>query len=91
VSSAWTIELTEKAKKDLKHLGRPEAKRIVQFLQERLAGAGDARRLGKALIGRRYEQLWRYRVGDYRIICELQDDRLVVLVIEIGHRRDIYR
>lgn len=90
MSSAWTIELTEKAKKNLKHLGRPEAKSIVQFLQERVAGAGDARRPGKALTERRYEHLWRYRVGDYRLICE-QDDRLVVLVIEIGHRRAIYR
>ncbi|WP_170976457.1 type II toxin-antitoxin system RelE/ParE family toxin [Rhizobium sp. FKL33] len=91
MSSDWTIELTENAKKDLKQLGRPEAKRIVQFLQERVAGAGDARRLGKALTGPRYEHLWRYRVGDYRIVCELHEDWLVVLMIEIGHRRDIYR
>lgn len=55
-----------------------------------MTGSLDPRAPGKALTGR-FSGLWRYRVGDYRIICKIEDDRLVVLVVEVGHRRDIYR
>jgi mRNA interferase RelE/StbE len=57
----------------------------------RLAALDDPRQLGAALQGDRLRQYWRYRVGDFRIICDIQDNRLVILVIEIGHRRQIYR
>jgi mRNA interferase RelE/StbE len=62
----------------------------MNFLDERIAPSDDPRSIGQALSGplRRY---WRYRVGDYRLICDLQDGKLVVLVLEIGNRRDIYR
>jgi mRNA interferase RelE/StbE len=91
VNSAWTIELTAVARKNLEKIGHSDAKRIRRFLAERLANAENPRESGKPLIGNDFGGLWRYRVGDYRVICELQDNRLVVLVIEIGHRREVYR
>jgi len=87
---AWRIELTATAAKQLSRLGAVEARRITRFLRDRLAGADDPRRLGRALTGP-LGGLWRYRVGDYRVICEIRDDRLVVLVLRIAHRRDAYR
>jgi mRNA interferase RelE/StbE len=91
VSSAWRIEFADDARKDIKKLGHAEAKRIRNFLRDRVAGSSNPRQLGLALTGSRLGGLWRYRIGDYRVICELQDNKLVVLVIEIGHRREIYR
>jgi len=87
----WTIELDAGVEKQLGKLGKSEAMRIRSFLREKLTGAEDPRLIGKALVGQQYKNLWRYRVGDYRIICRIQDQRLVVLVIQIGHRREIYR
>lgn len=66
------------------------ADRIVRFMDERVATADDPRLLGKALAGIP-EKLWRYRVGDCRVICEIHDRRLVVLVVDVDHRSDIYR
>ena len=91
MSSVWTIELSDAARKDIKKLGQSEAKRIRSFLRDRVAASSNPRQLGLALTGSKLGGLWRYRVGDYRIVCELQDNRLVVLVIEIGHRREVYR
>ena len=87
----WTIEFDERAEKQLSHIGNTDALRIRKFLRERIQGTEDPRRTGKALVGTTFKNLWRYRVGDYRILCNLQDNRLVVLVIEIGHRREVYR
>jgi len=87
----WTIEVDAGAEKQLGKLDKSDARRIRDFLRDRLAGSEDPRRIGKALVGQQYKSLWRYRVGDYRIICRIQDQRLVVLVVEIGHRREIYR
>lgn len=87
---AWRIELTAAAEKALAKLDRQTAKRITGFLRERVAGSDDPRQSGKALSGP-LAGLWRYRVGDYRIICEVKDGQLVVLVVTIGHRSDIYR
>jgi mRNA interferase RelE/StbE len=86
----WRIELSATAEKQLSKIGKADAKRIVAFLRERIA-AGEPRQMGKALHGAKFKGLWRYRVGDYRVICQLQDSRLVVLVVEIGHRREVYR
>lgn len=91
MSSAWRIEFADDARKDIKKLGHAEAKRIRNFLRDRVAGSSNPRQLGLALTGSRLGGLWRYRVGDYRIICELQDNKLVVLVVEIGHRREVYK
>lgn len=87
----WKIEIDASAEKQLGKLNKSDARRISDFLRERVSGVESPRRIGKALVGKQYTNLWRYRVGDYRIICHIQDQRLVVLVIEIGHRREIYR
>lgn len=78
------------ALKVLKQLDPPLARRLLAFLQQRLAPLDDPRSLGAALQGSRFAGLWRYRVGDYRIIARLQDDTLHILVVHIGHRRDVY-
>ena len=88
---AWTISYTETALKQLKKLDRSIARRLVDFMDERVAAQGDPRSSGKALTGPLLGSYWRYRVGDYRIICDLQDGALVVLVLEVGNRKDIYR
>lgn len=88
---AWKVELDEGAKRDLGKLDKPVAQRIVTFLTKRLAMLDDPRTIGEALKGSRLGGFWKYRVGDYRIICDLQDKRLVVLVVRIGNRREVYR
>jgi len=87
---AWRIELTASAEKSLSKLDRTAAKRIATFLRERVARADDPRSSGKALAGQ-LAGLWRYRVGDYRVICQIEDGKLLILVVTIGHRGDIYR
>jgi mRNA interferase RelE/StbE len=82
----WSIKVTDKAEAQLGRLDKPVAKRISKYLRERVVVDDDVRRIGKALGGDK-SGYWCYRVGDYRILCELQDEVLVVLVIEIGHRR----
>ena len=88
---AWRIELTATAVKQLAKLDKNEAKRITSFLRQRLAVLEDPRSTGKALTGPHLGAYWRYRVGDYRIICDIQDSALCILVIEIGNRREVYR
>lgn len=87
----YSIEFSPTAEKNLATLDQQVAKRITKFLHERIANTNDPRTTGKALKGDKLGKYWRYRVGDYRIICEIQDNQLVILVIEIGHRNDIYR
>ena len=88
---AWTIELTSTATRQLSKLDKPVAKRIRAFLRDRVAKLSNPRSIGQKLQGKTLGEFWKYRVGDYRIITTIEDDRLVVLVIEIGHRREIYR
>jgi len=87
---AWTIEYTQTARKQLKNLDKPLARRILDFLDDRIGKQDDPRILGKALTGP-LGALWRYRVGDYRVICEIQDSSTRILVLQIGHRREVYR
>ena len=87
---AWTIEYAETAKKQLRKFDKAVARRIVDFIDERIASGNDPRRLGKALKGP-LGDLWCYRVGDFRILCDLQDNVLIVLVLQIGNRREVYR
>jgi mRNA interferase RelE/StbE len=87
----WRIELTATAAKQIGKLDKSEAKRITTFLRLRLATLDDPRSTGKALTGPQLGTYWRYRVGDYRIICDIQDSALCILVIEAGNRRDVYR
>ncbi|MEA3278577.1 MAG: type II toxin-antitoxin system RelE/ParE family toxin [Pseudomonadota bacterium] len=86
----WTVEISETAARQLAKLDRPMQERIRRFLRGRLASEADPRRIGKALQGR-HALLWRYRVGDYRLICQLRDPQRVVLLVAVGHRREIYR
>jgi mRNA interferase RelE/StbE len=88
---AWTIEFDRQARKNVEKLDQQTRRRIRSFLYDRLASLDDPRQIGDALQGSELGTFWRYLVGDYRIICDLQDSRLVVLVIDIGHRREIYR
>jgi mRNA interferase RelE/StbE len=87
----WMIEFEEKALSDLKRLDAQDARRILRFLQERVALRDDPRATGAALQGTRFSGMWRYRVGQHRIVCEIQDEKVTVLVLRIGHRREIYR
>ena len=88
---AWKIEITQRAARQIKKLGAVEAKRIRDYLRDRVAPLEHPRQLGKPLQGSEFGSYWRYRVGDYRILCELRDAELVVLVVEAGHRREVYR
>lgn len=87
---AWRIEFDERAKKELAALDKPVVRRIVGFLRQRVAELDDPRSLGEALKGARLGRYWKYRVGDWRIICEIQDRIITVQVLRIGHRRDVY-
>ncbi len=87
---AWTIEYAETARKQLRKLDKAAARRIVDFMEERVAQSDDPRAMGKALKGPLGE-LWRYRVGDFRVLCHLQDGALTVLVLRVGNRREVYR
>jgi mRNA interferase RelE/StbE len=88
---AWRISYPASARKQLRKLERPIARRTVDFMDERIAGQADPRSTGQALTGPLLGAYWRHRVGDYCIICDIQDGPLCVLVIEIGNRKEIYR
>ena len=87
---AWTIEYTDTAKSLLRKLDKQTARRIVDYMDERIAPLDDPRSTGKSLTGP-LGGLWRYRVGDCRIICDIHDDALRVLVVKLGNRKNIYR
>lgn len=87
---AWSINYTDSARKELRKLDIQHAKRIIDFMDERIAPQPDPRTQGKALSGQ-LGTLWRFRLGDYRIICDIQDSVLCVLVIRIGNRKNVYR
>ncbi|HTU42487.1 MAG TPA: type II toxin-antitoxin system RelE/ParE family toxin [Candidatus Aquilonibacter sp.] len=87
---AWRIEITRTAERQITKLDRTAQKSIQEFLRERLLVADDPRSLGKPLHGDK-RGLWRYRVGDYRLICDIQDERITLIVLEVGHRRNVYR
>jgi mRNA interferase RelE/StbE len=86
----WKIEFDPAAIKELGKLDKTVERRIVKFLRERVARLEDPRQIGASLQGTR-SGLWKYRVGDYRVICSLEHDRLLVLVLQVGHRREVYR
>ncbi|MFZ4703814.1 MAG: type II toxin-antitoxin system RelE family toxin [Candidatus Methylumidiphilus sp.] len=88
---AWKIEFTKKADKALEKMDGATRKRIVQFLRDRIAKASNPRSLGESLTGNELGNYWKYRVGDYRIICTIQDEKITVQVIKIGNRRDVYK
>ncbi len=86
----WTVEWDDRARRELRKLDYNIQKTILRYFREWIIGNEDPRRFGKSL-NRKLKGLWRYRIGDYRAICQIQDDRLIVLVLIVGHRRKIYR
>jgi len=88
---AWTIEFAESAAKQLRKLDPAIARRITSYLRERVASAIDPRSLGAALKGDELGQFWRYRVGDHRIVAEIHNHEIRILVVRLGHRREVYR
>jgi mRNA interferase RelE/StbE len=87
----WRIEFDPNARKELNRLDSQTARRILQFLLERVAALENPRSIGEALKGSRFGEFWKYRVGDYRLIVSIEDNRMCVLVVRIGNRRDVYR
>ena len=87
----WRIELSETAEKQFSKLDRPMAQRIQSFLRERVAILEDPRSIGDALKGSELGEFWKYRVGDRRLICKIQDQKIVITVLSLGNRREVYR
>lgn len=87
---AWAIEFVPAAAKELEKLGRAEAARIIETLETRIAVLDDPRQLGSALTGE-LGGLWRWRIGDYRVVARIEDERITILVVRIAHRREVYR
>ena len=85
----WAYNFDERAFKELRMLGTQAQRDIICYLDGRISGEGDPRRFGKGLKAD-LAGLWRYRVGDYRILCQIRDGELLVLVVAVGHRRDVY-
>ena len=88
---AWQIRIAEGARKEIGKLDRPVARRVVSFLRERLEKMDDPRSIGEALKGKKLGEFWKYRLGDIRIIARIEDGELIVLVVRVGHRRDVYK
>jgi mRNA interferase RelE/StbE len=86
---AWIVEYDPEVERDLRKLDPSIQREVLDYMDNRIATEGDPRRFGKPLRHSKYG-LWRYRVRDYRIICEIQATRLVVLVVAVGHRRSVY-
>jgi len=86
---SWDYAFTEKALKELKKLGPNPSQKIVKYLKAKIQECEDPRQFGKALTGDLGEY-WCYRVGDYRVLCELKDEIVIVLVVRVGHRREVY-
>ena len=85
----WTYEVDPRAAESLRRLGPSATAKVIAYLEKRVKGTADPRRFGKPLR-HGLKGLWRYRVEDYRLLCRLEDRRLVVLVVDIGHRSTVY-
>ncbi len=87
---AWTVEIGDVAERQLRKLDRQVQKRILDWLDDRIEGCKNTRHFGEPLKGDK-AGFWRYRIGDYRVLCDIQNKHVVVLVLTIGHRRQVYR
>ena len=87
----WAIEFDEAAKKELAKLDRQVANRLLDFLKQRVISLKDPRSVGQALKGSKLGEFWKYRVGDFRIIASIQDKKMIILILRVGNRREIYR
>lgn len=88
---AWQIEFTPEAEKTLVALGSNAEKQIAKFMRQRVSKLDDPRSIGEPMKGSRFADLWRYRSGDYRILCEIQDEKITILVVLVGHRKEVYK
>ena len=88
---AWRIEVAETAEKQLAKLDKPVAKQLLSFLRERLASLDDPRSIGQALRGSELGEFWKYHVGDWRLICQIKDAKILITVVRLGNRREVYR
>ena len=88
---AWKVELSEEADRQLDKLDPQIARRILKFLHERVARLDNPRSIGEALHGSKLGEFWKYPVGDYRLICSIEHEQILILVLRVGHRRDIYK
>jgi len=88
---AWRVELAASAEKQLRKLDPQVARRILTFLRDRVAPLDDPRSIGEALRGKELGDFWKYRVGDWRIIADLDDGVMLITVIRLGNRREVYR
>ena len=88
---AWRVLLDPRAAREIDRLDGPVQARIWKFLYERLARLEDPRSVGQAMRGSELGDLWKYQVGDHRILAKISDRDVVVVVVKIGHRREIYR
>lgn len=86
----WKIEISNKAEKTLKKLDTKTQRRILDYLKSKISPTDNPKNFGKPLVGN-FTGLWRYRVGDYRIICEIKSDKVKILVLKIDHRKNIYK
>jgi mRNA interferase RelE/StbE len=88
---AWKLDFDRAAERDLDKLDPQAARRILLFLRDRVVTLDDPRSIGQALKGSQLGEFWKYRVGDYRIICSIEDGTLRILVVKVGNRREVYR
>ncbi len=88
---AWLIKIDEAAKKELAKMDKAIARRIRDYLRDRIAKLDDPRDIGDALKGSELGGFWKYRVGDYRIIAKIEDNELRILFVQVSHRREVYR
>lgn len=88
---AWEVEISSLARKNLSQLDPQINRRILSFLLERISQLDDPRSVGEALKGSKLGELWKYRVGDYRVIAKIEDEIVKILVVKIGNRREVYR
>ena len=87
----WKVRLSERARKDLKKLDQQVATRVVKFFRDRIEGGNDQRSIGAALEGSDLGEFWKYRIGDWRAVCSIQDETVIVLVLMVQHRSQVYK
>ena len=85
----YSVRLSKKVQKQLRKLDNATSTLILRYLNTHIEGIENPRSKGKGLVGN-HSGKWRYRVGDYRVVCEIIDDELIVLAISVGHRKDVY-
>ena len=88
---AWKVEWSKGAERDLENLSSEVEKRVIDFIENRIASLENPRDIGEALKGGKLGHLWKYRGGDYRVMASIEDDIVKILVVAVGHRREVYR